>query len=458
MKTVQRIIIGIWLATLYYLADAALDLLTYRNAKLGEIAFTDIPSGEPINRLLGILLVVTIYLLWLRLRIPGSQTPEAVPAAPTNPALDYLNSFKVVEMVAAQLKTTMNTVLGFLNLVKDKNVSQQARGVFTEYVYTSSSGLLQLFNNLVELYQILNGKTARTSGKVSINQVLGDLEKKYTSELKHHTKCNLQLQLHIPDEFQELVLDTDGNKLISILEALLQNAIGFSHNGTINYGYTIVEDKEIQFFFHDNGAGISMEQLENAFRTYMDNPSGMDISYDLAALRMEVARRLTEVLGGKIWSNSKLGSGSSFYFSLPVESQLQNITKTTQTDELRPDWSQCRILIAEDIDSNYMLLKTLLSASNVEIVRAKTGSEAVHLYENNSGSFQAILMDIVMPEMDGFEAASRIKRINGSIPIIGQTAYCLDSEDDKGKLQHFDDFLTKPIWSHELLRTLGKYL
>jgi CheY-like chemotaxis protein len=288
--------------------------------------------------------------------------------------------------------------------------------------------------------------------------MLTDLRKKYDSELKHRTKNDLELILDMPSEYEEPVITTDGNKLISILESLLENAIGFSSEGIINFGYTIVQGREIHFFFHDTGAGISMDQLETAFKAYISNPSGMDISYDLAALRMEVARRFTEVLEGKIWSNSKLGAGSSFYLSLSADQEIQSVKKEEPLDSHRPDWKNSKILIAEDIDSNYMLLKTLLSVTNLEIVRAKNGTEAVHIFENSSNGFDAILMDIVMPDMDGFEAALRIKKVNKTIPIIGQTAYCLDSEDESGKLKHFDDFLTKPIWSHELIRTLGKYL
>ena len=458
MKTIYRVIAGICIVSSYYMMDATLDFLIQNELSLSEIAFTNIPHGELFNRLFGMLLLGSAWVFFLRNRFNTSKAETADKSPDPEEVNSYLNSFAVIEMISAQLKTTMNTVLGFLNLVKEKKVSPHARDVFTEYVYSSSSNLLQLFNYLVELYHLVNNNASKNISRISVNQILTDLSKKYTSELKHRTKSDLNLELHLPSELNELELDTDGGKLTTVLESLLQNAIGFSEGGTINFGYTLVQDKEIRFFFHDSGAGISMEQLEGAFANYLGNPCGMDISSDLSTLRMEVARRFTEMLGGRIWSSTRLGAGSSFYLAIPVTRTIKNTSKEKTDKSQCPDWSGKRILIAEDIDSNYVLLKTLLEASRAEIVWAKNGSEALDLFASSNNSFDAVLMDIVMPVMDGFEAAQGIKKINKAIPIIGQTAYCLDSEEDRNKLKFFDDFLTKPIWKHELLRTLSKFL
>ena len=458
MRITRKFTIVIVTIILYYFLDAFLDSLLFGDLTLSEITFTGLPPGILFNRLFGMFLIIIAFLFYFRTQSKKETAKSPQIQAEEDPLFTYLNSFALVEMVAVELKTTMNIVLGFVDMLKDTTVYQHTRSVFTEYVYSSSSNLMQLLNNLVELQHILNNKISRIDSTFNLNQLLTNLHKKSKAELENSNKSNLNLELHLPDENKELVIKTDSNKLTLIIESLIQNAIGFSDNGTINYGFTMDPQKEIRFFFHDNGAGFSMDQLEIDFKSHLIQSGGMDISYNLAALRMEVARRLAEVLGGKIWSKSKMGDGSSFYFSIPVDKRTRNIEKEEHLENANPDWSNRKILIAEDIDSNFMLLKTILSKSNVEIVRACNGSEAVNLFKNNTHKFNAVLMDILMPEMDGFEAASQIKKMNSTIPIIGQTAYCLDSEEEKENMQNFDDFLTKPIWSHELIRSLSKYL
>jgi len=458
MKTILRILIGSMVAIVFYMIDATIDYLFLKDVTFVEIAFTIIPTEKIFQRIVCMLLAGTTVFIYFRLRKPGETTRIEKERSETATLLSFLNSFSVVEMIAAQIKTTMNTVLGFMNLLKEKKVSEHARGIFTEYVYSSSTSLLQLFNNLVELHHILNNKTINTISSINVNQVLNDLKKKYDSELKHRTTSHLELKLDFPGENEERVISTDSTKLIAVLESLLQNALGFSDSGIIHFGYSVVRDKEIQFFFRSSAMGISMDQLETAFNMYLNNHSGMDISFDLAALRMEVARRFTDLLGGKIWSRALPEGGSGFYLSIPSLKKIKRINKLDEEEEPIPDWKLKKILIAEDVDTNYMLLKTILKPTRVEIIHAENGSEAVSIFKTNSGKFDAILMDIVMPVMDGFEAAMQIKQLDPSIPIVGQTAYCLDSENENGRLKHFDDFLIKPIWSHELLGSLRKYL
>ena len=374
-----------------------------------------------------------------------------------NPGLKALNCFSIIEMSAGQLKTTMNTVLGFLNLLSDPRVSDQARSVFTEYVYTSSSSLLQLFNNLVELYNIYNEDVAVSKTDVNVNQVMNDLNTKYNLELKHGTKTNLNLKLSIPESEEEKIILCDEDKLTKILETLMENAIGFSGEGNLYFGYSILATNEIQFYFHDNGAGISMEKLEEVFKDYINNPQGLDVNHDLAALKMEVARHFAELLGAKLYSKTKEGIGSSFYLTFPLESVVESMEQDSEPTDSVPNWKKKNILIAEDIDSNYILLEAILSETGVSLTRAKNGAEAVRACEVSGTAFDVILMDIVMPEMDGYEAARLIKGMCNT-PIIGQTAYSLESEDNKDKLVHFDAFLTKPIWEHELFRALKKYM
>jgi CheY-like chemotaxis protein/signal transduction histidine kinase len=458
MKTIREFIIVIVAEMLYYFVDATIDFLFNGDLTLSEIAFTRIPAGELPNRVFGMIVIFFAMLYYIRNQREKNPTKPTQIQAEEDPQLSYLNSFSVVEMITVQLKTTMNIVLGFFDMLKDNRVYQHTRIILSDYVYSSASKLMQLLNNLVELHRILNNKIIPKDSTFNLNQLLTDLHEKLKVELEHSNKKNLKLELHLPERDKELIIKTDSNKLSGIITALIQNAIGFSEEGTIKYGFTMAHQKETRFFVHDNGAGFSMDHLEIAFKSYLSENGGMDMSLNLAALRMEVARRLSGLIGAKIWSKSNMGHGSSFYLSFPVHKETRNVRKEENLPITSPDWSNRTILIAEDLDSNFMLLKAMLMKSRVKIIRACNGYEAVDLFRNGTHQFHAVLMDILMPEMDGLEAASHIRKLNSTMPIIGQTAYSIDLEEEKETLKNFDDFLIKPIWSHELIRSLSKYL
>ena len=126
--------------------------------------------------------------------------------------------------------------------------------------------------------------------------------------------------------------------------------------------------------------------------------------------------------------------------------------------ESPPDWSGICILIAEDIETNYLLLKEFLKPTHAQLIWARNGREAVDIYRKEGYRINLVLLDIIMPELDGFEVAAELRKRKTKVPIIGQTAYTLENERDFTKLNNFDDYLTKPIWNHELINTLSKHI
>lgn len=460
MERKRVILIGIVLAISYYLADSIIDFLVSDDYRLLEMVITNIPVTEIFNRVAGMLMVIAMYLMFHYFNANKSRITSDSPAdeMPDEDELKaFLSSYTMLEMVSMQVKTTMNTVLGFLNLSKDDRLSQQTKGIFTDYVYTSSSGLLQLFNSLTELYQSITNSDIRTTQRIDINGLLGDLNTKYRTELKYRQGVEKKLILHIPGIKNKQMLTIDKSKLTSMLEALLQNAIEFSGEGMIEFGYSVQRNRDLTFFFHSSSSNISQAQLESRFKTFMRNPGGRDINVILASLRLELAKRLAKQLDARLGTSSKNDSYSGFYVTLTGERQKKTVNGESLMENSIPNWNRYHILIAEDVDSNYFLLKSMLERTKIKIERAVNGLEAIELFKQYS-EIDLVLMDIMMPQMDGFEAASSIKNLDNSVPIIGQTAYCLESEDVEGKLEYFDDFLTKPIWDHELLRTLSKYL
>ena len=176
-----------------------------------------------------------------------------------------------------------------------------------------------------------------------------------------------------------------------------------------------------------------------------------------------------KLLGGKIWAESKAGQGSKFSFTLPfqtvtkeeqvkVEAQVaKEPSPPTKNENQAKDLGEYTILIAEDVESNYIYLRELLRQTNAELIWAENGEIAVNTVKSNP-KIDLVLMDILMPEMDGYEASKNIKEMRPKLPIIAQTAYSLEGGQDKAALENFDDYLIKPIWSPKLMSAISKYL
>ena len=470
METKLYIRTGLFLSIAYYLLDTFLDsLFFYKEAAFMDIFILNVPAIELYNRLTVILLIVILLLL---VRVFGSQQriseevknedigeqSNAKVKQGKGDIFDDLNHTSIVELVGHQLKTSLSTIIGFSNLLNDKEISEQTRSMYGEFVYNSSTNLLQLFNNLIDLNGLRNDKYTVLKETCKVNKVLEELRGKYEADISHKHVQKLDLRLIVPEKSDHLMLITDRKKLSQILEKLIENALTFTHDGSIEFGYTVEENKTIRFFVTDEGAGLSMEKLESAFNHFSNGQKSLDASFDLAALRVVVAKNFAQLIDGSIWSDSKLGLGSTFYFAMPIGAYQEELPIEKVEDGGVPNWEGVKILIAEDVEPNYLLINELLRPTKAELIWARNGREAVDYYREYAGQIDLVLMDIIMPEMDGFEAASKIREMNKRIPIIGQTAYSLEYDNNPDQLINFNDYITKPIWYHELINSMIKYI
>jgi CheY-like chemotaxis protein len=171
---------------------------------------------------------------------------------------------------------------------------------------------------------------------------------------------------------------------------------------------------------------------------------------------LSISKAYIELLGGKIWLKSTPGKGSVFYFTLPLNKAVDEKHTDTENEVSLIFPKTTTILVAEDNDNNFVLIEEYLSGSDITILRAKDGKEAVDICK--SRNVDLLLMDLKMPNMDGYEAARQIKKLFPLLPVIAQTAYSQQSEKEKALLAGFDHFITKPIKQDDLKNILLKYL
>ncbi len=294
--------------------------------------------------------------------------------------------------------------------------------------------------------------------EVNINYLLKDIYGFYFNELALFKRDGIELRLSIPEGTDFLELFTDEGRLVQVIENLIDNALKFTERGTVELGYSILNDK-INLYVKDTGIGIDPKIQEFIFEKYRqlsDSQSQVN-----SGLGLKISREIITLLNGDISIKSEVGAGTTINILLPLVGQASK--RGELEDEMvdiqkKVDFKNKVILIVDDEEVNYLILNELLSAWGATTLWAKNGKEAVDLVNSINQNIDAILMDIRMPVMDGYAATMEIKQINPQMPIIAQTAYASDEDRLKAEAAGCNGYITKPIDTNILSEVLEIFL
>lgn len=356
-----------------------------------------------------------------------------------------------------EIRTPLNGILGFLDLIKDQTISESERNEYIDIVSKSGIRLLETINDIIEMSKIESGNFNLDFENIDLYSTIHDLicffkpqtdEKGITLKFVNQTISSEAL----------LQFTTDKNKLNGILTNIIKNAIKFTHQGSIE---VFIEEKDngVLISVKDTGIGIPNNKITSIFGRFIQADISNSRGYEGSGLGLSISKAYVELLTGKIWVESEVGSGSTFFLFLPflhqqsqkeIPSVKSNITKTNIQESYT-------VLVAEDEEDNFQYLRILLQKLGVTILRAVNGLEAVRLVQETE-KIDIVLMDIKMPEMSGIEAVKEIRTFNKKIPIIGQSAFFMDSNDNVINENGFTDYIMKPIKKEQLYQILKKYL
>jgi PAS domain S-box-containing protein len=352
-----------------------------------------------------------------------------------------------------EIRTPMNGIIGFSELLKSPKLPEEKREYYSGIIIDSSKQLLIIVNDILDISQIETGKVSLVYEDVIINDLINILFAFF--EPQTGSKA-IKLHSHKPLSNSLSTICTDKTRLRQVLTNLLNNAIKFTHEGHIKFGYKVIDDN-MEFFVEDTGIGIPEDLHEKVFEPFRQAELEITNHYGGTGLGLTISRKLVELLGGKIWLESQRGRGSVFYFTIPYNSNFLGVKNTEKQEKMVSNkFYDMVILVVEDDDVNYLFLETVLSKNNIKIHRALNGIEAVELCRNNP-NIKLVLMDIKLPFMNGYEAARRIKQQNPNMPIIAQTAYAMCEDRKKAIEAGCDDYISKPIIKSELLKLIEKY-
>jgi signal transduction histidine kinase len=354
-----------------------------------------------------------------------------------------------------EIRTPLNAIIGFTDLLLEGMNTDEEKAFAAKSINESKDDLLQLISNVLDTSSLETNQLYINKSEFLINDEIINIVK-YGEELLNRSNNQLtQIKTSI-DSTKGLRISTDERRLTQVLKQLVDNSVKYTSEGFIEIGTFLPDPKFIGFFVKDTGCGFTEEEKEKIFNRFYKIEIDKNKLYRGAGLGLTLAKGIIVNLNGEMWVESEPGVGTTFYFKIP--SYASTVGDDLIAEEYQKDSSALigkKILIAEDNFNNYSYLSIVIKRGEMEAINAKNGLEAVYL--SNEYMFDLILMDILMPVMDGFEAARKIKIKYPSIPIIAQTAFDF-SKDDDNFCEVFDDVLIKPIMPADLIKTLTKHL
>ena len=354
-----------------------------------------------------------------------------------------------------ELRTPMNAIIGFADLLASLEFDDKQKEEFVAHINASSKHILHLIDDIIDLARIEAGELNIKKVEVDVNSVLHELFVLYEDILKRTGKSNnIELVLNIPNN--TIIASTDPHRLKQVINNLLGNALKFTNSGTIEFGYHITENNLVRFYVQDTGIGISEKDIQNIFDRFRQ--AGNTVKTKGKGLGLSISQKVIELLGGKIWVESEVNKKTIFYFTLPFHGLKNVIVKDDK--ECRDEsynWKDKLILIAEDEELNYKVIKEFIRKTQAKVIRAYDGEEVVELCKT-SPKIDLVLMDIKMPRKSGYEATREIKLYNRNLPVVAVTAYALTDEKERCFKAGCNEYIAKPFKKEEFLKKLNPFL
>jgi signal transduction histidine kinase/CheY-like chemotaxis protein len=370
---------------------------------------------------------------------------------------DRLKSAFLANM-SHEIRTPMNGILGFSELLKNPELSGEEQQEYLGIIEKSGERMLNIINDIIDISKIEAGLMKLDIGKACINDIVEYVYNFFRPELELKS---IGFSFHTSMPKDESFIYTDNEKVHAVLINLVKNAVKYTDEGIIDFGYE-KKDKVLEFYVRDTGIGIPVLRQEAIFERFIQADIIDKMARQGAGLGLSISRAYIDMLGGKIWVESIEGKGSVFYFTLPYntnnsEGEISTeLTKQQPEKDHTPKVPGLKILIAEDDEASELLLTLGVKKISREILKAKTGAEAVKIARKNS-DLDLILMDIQMPELNGYDAAREIRTFNRNVVIIAQTAYGLTSDREKAIDAGCDDYISKPVRNDDLHALIHKY-
>jgi len=368
---------------------------------------------------------------------------------------DRLKS-EFINNLSHEIRTPMNGIIGFSTFLDNPDLSMERRKQYVSIIRNSGNQLLRVIDDILEISRLETKQVTAQISEVCLNDMLFELFSIFDIRAKQN---NLPLYMKKGLANEQSYINTDPSKLRKILSNLIENALKFTNNGFIEFGYA-TKDNELEIYVKDTGIGIDASKRETIFKRFSQAEKEISLTAGGLGLGLSIAKENTELLGGTIQVESKKGEGTTFFVRIPYNRVVHDNKNDGAVVKAVGHVFKETILIAEDEEINYLYIETLLrEILNIKciILHAKNGQEAIDICKNNN-EITLILMDVKMPIVDGFVATREIKNFRPNLPIIAQTAYATPDDVEKAMKVGCDGYLSKPIKIGDFTKVISEYV
>ncbi|MFW5699698.1 MAG: ATP-binding protein [Bacteroidota bacterium] len=373
-------------------------------------------------------------------------------------AADRLKSAFLANM-SHEIRTPMNGILGFAELLKDEESSAAEKEEFVDIIIRNGNHLLNLINDIVDISKIEAQQIVIKKTKLDIDELLDDLFVFYENHNYNLNGNKVQLFLSKSSNVSNSTMIADKVRLRQVLSNLIDNALKFTDQGKVEFGYREDNPGMLTFFVEDTGSGISEEDKKIIFQRFRQADTIIQKPLNGTGLGLSISQALVELMGGEISVSSKLGKGTVFSFTLPRISAFENYPENEpiRAGFSSTNWKGKKILIVEDNTDSYRFLQTILEPFGPVVSHVSEGRKAVQMAIGVDPP-DIILMDIHLPDLDGLQATQEILRINKNIPIIAQTAFSFAEDREQCLQAGCIDYISKPIDRDKIITLIDKYI
>jgi len=358
-----------------------------------------------------------------------------------------------INNISHEVRTPLNGIIGFADLVTKPDISDEEKLSFITMIKASSKRLLDTMTSYMDISMIVTGNMQVQQKPFDLHHFL---KRMFDQHIPMCDIKNLKLNLQLPNLSDSLVINDDKSIYTKVFSHLLDNAVKFTREGAISFGYTRQGDQN-HFFVTDTGVGIRDEIQPVIFEQFMQEEETNTRAFDGSGLGLSIVQGLVRLLGGEVGLASEKGRGTTFFFHIPCEEVFEKNIQAAPIPSQEKRVGKPVILVAEDDEANYLFLKTVLRRLGYEVIWASDGHVAVQMAEEHP-ELSLILMDIKMPEMDGFTATKLIKSTRPDLPIIAVTAFAMSGDEQKATDAGCNDYIAKPIMEDRLIQKISSFL
>ena len=363
-----------------------------------------------------------------------------------------------------EIRTPMNAIVGMTAIAKKTGDTEEISSNLDK-IETASSQLIQIINDILDMSKIESGKIKMTPVPFDFKN---EMKNMFSMMNVRFAEKDQNFRYEFIGEYNRYMI-CDDLRLSQIVTNLLSNAVKFTPMGgkisfTSSYRYKICNTYILHVEVEDTGIGIDENQQNLLFNSFEQADGSITRRFGGTGLGLAICKKITGLMGGDIWVESKISEGAKFIFEVDFTwgDYLSAEDSCNDNDNNQREWSDKCILIVEDMEINREVVKAALSDTGIKMDEAENGDEAVRVIKNNPGKYDLVLMDIQMPVLDGYGAALKIRTLDSArdkdVPIIAMTANAFNEDIDKSIASGMNDHIAKPIDFDKMMEILGFYL